>query len=604
MPGDGVDFGIRQVKVDSGGAITPEQAIRIAREIQVSRVVWGRFNRSDQDWELTVHIGKVADQTVSKELTAKGHAWNAVIDSMESQLLAELEAKPGSLHRDKPSLRWVTSAEVLERCSRIQADKLVATAERELQEAITLDPKFLRAHLGLAAAFGSEGKYDSARKEIDLALTLNPDEPSAHELLGTLLIFQTNMDGAVAELRKAIALDPDQSEANVRLGQIYVLRGELDQALAAFKAAQQAAPFDSKASAGLAQVYANKGDEVSARAELSDAMRFAPTNNPNADLIARCYLLLHDPYSAVQYYKQFILESRKTGLNPDVLNQMEKYAQELEARLTPHYLTYAMPASFTPEQLEKTLQTKLTSQEFAQVSNPFASTPEMRAWAEKTTQGLTNDFDKAQALFQAVTRQCRFGDTTGIRGAREVFAKMADKTAIFNCVEGAHLCVALGRDIGLRTFQATVVRDYTDEVVQHACAALFIKTNVLLIDPSYNWFGVPHKEVTVLDDVQAIGMDFFQRGDLDVKSALPRCEIAEKLFPNCEHGINNHFTALIQSGQWEAARNLIPAALKASRQGWVLAVESGLLAQHDGQPEQALNFFMEAKQLNPNPHIS
>jgi Flp pilus assembly protein TadD len=476
----------------------------------------------------------------------------------------------------------------------------MAAAEKELQQAITLDPKFLRAHLGLAAAFGSEGKYDSARKEIDLALTLNPDEPDAHRLLGTLLIFQTNMDGAVAELRKAIALDPDQSDANARLGQIYVLRGELDQALAAFKAAQQAAPFDSKASAGLAQVYAIKGDEVSARAELSDAMRFAPTNNLDANLIAGCYVLLHDPYSAVQYYKQFLPVARKSGLNLGLVDEFEKHVEELEARLTPHYLTYAMPVSYTPQELEKALQAKLTSAEFAQVTNPFASTPEMRAWAEKTTQGLTNDLDKAQALFQAVTRQCRFEDTSGIRGAREVFAKMADKTATFNCVEGAHLCVALGRDIGLKIFQAMVVRDYTDEVVQHACAALFIKTNVLLIDPSYNWFGVPHKEVTVLDDVQAIGMDFFQRGDLDAKSALARCEMGEKLFPNCEVGIIIHFSALMESGQWEAARNLISAALKASRQGWMLAVESGLLAQHDGQPEQALNFFLEANQLNPN----
>ena len=208
MPTDSVDYGIREAKVDVEGAITPEQARRIGQELQVSRVIWGRFNRRDQDWEMAVRIGKMADQTVSKEFTATGRNWNSVVVSIESQLLAELETKPGQLHRDKPSPRWVTSPEALDSYSQARADKLqLPKAEEELQRAIQLDPKFVQAYVGLAATLGNEGKFDSSKKVIQQALTLDPDNPVAHDILGAGLMIQnldSDLDGAVEELRKAI----------------------------------------------------------------------------------------------------------------------------------------------------------------------------------------------------------------------------------------------------------------------------------------------------------------------------------------------------------------------------------------------------------------
>jgi tetratricopeptide (TPR) repeat protein/TolB-like protein len=600
IPEESMRFGIRQAKVDTEDAITREQALRIGKELEVTRVIWGRFERQDEIWEVTVRIGKVVDQTVAKELTAKGRAWNAVVDSLESQLLAELEAKPGQLHRDKPSLRWATSPDALECYSQAHADSSLAGQREKMQRAVTLDPKFVQAYIGLAVTLGKAGNLDAARKAIEQALTLEPDEPTAHDVLGCVLLAQNDTEGGAAELRKAVKLDPDQFDANSRLGQIYADRGELDQALAACKAAKQANPFDCGASAGLAQVYALKGDAASARRELQDAERFAPANNLEANMIGFCYELLHDPYSALQYYRQFILANDKLGLNPDVVNQVEKKVLELEARQAPRYVTNAMPQDLTPQELAKALRAKLTSEEAALIADPFESTPAMRAWAEKLTRGLTNDFDKAQALFQGIMQHFQFGEVLSFHGAREVFAKMDDKTAAFNCLEGAQLYVALGRDMGLKTFMTQVDRDFKDDVVLHSCAAVFLQTNALLVDPSYQWFGVPHKQITVLDDVQATAITFSAAGDLPEKSQLPRVQIAEKIYPDCEFLLFIHINTLFELGQWEEARKLIPALEKVNPDGWRLAYAKGMLAAQDRQDKPALSLFTKANQIYPD----
>jgi tetratricopeptide (TPR) repeat protein len=603
MHWSGVAYGMRAAKVDEKSAVTQDEAMRIGRELQVSRIIWGRFSRRGDDWEVSVRVGKIVDQTVSKELTATGNAWNTVIDSIEGQLLQELESKPGQLHRNQPSLRWAASPEALDLFSQGHADELVpAKAEDELRRATKADPKFVMSSIALAAVLATQGKMEPAKAAIEQALALNPAEPEAHQILGTVLLMQNlggDLDGAAAELRKAIDLDADDSEANERLAVISFKRGELDQALEASKAAQQADPFDFHASALLVQAYSQKGDEADARAALADALRLQPTNHVDDNVLGVCYELLNDSYSAVQRYKHFIQTAREQGLNPDAVNEIEKHIADLEARLTPHFLSLAMPSTYTPEQLAKLLQTKLASNELALVTNPLESTPAMRAWAEKVTQGETNDFDKAKALFEDVTRQFRFDGSNGFRSAQGVFAGMDDKSASFNCLEGSHLYVALGRSIGLKVFLCQVERDYQNDVVYHACAALFVGSNALLVDPAYQWFGVPHKEVTVLDDLQAIGLDYFERGDLDSESALARCQIAEKLYPECELGIFNHLNLLCVLGKWYEARTLVPQAVKVNHDEWPLAEEQGILADHDGNDDLALSLFAKASRLNP-----
>jgi hypothetical protein len=44
-------------------------------------------------------------------------------------------------------------------------------------------------------------------------------------------------------------------------------------------------------------------------------------------------------------------------------------------------------------------------------------------------------------------------------------------------------------------------------VVYHDCAAVFANGKALLVDPAYQWFGVPHREFVLLNDVQVIALN-------------------------------------------------------------------------------------------------
>jgi len=160
----------------------------------------------------------------------------------------------------------------------------------------------------------------------------------------------------------------------------------------------------------------------------------------------------------------------------------------------------------------------------ALVINPLSSTPEMKRWALELTRSATNDFQKAQKLFDAICREFSQGSRSH-RTAKEAYAARNEPVDI-NCQENARLYVALARSVGLQAFFTEVFRDFQNESLIHACAAVLLDGKFLLADMTQCWFGVPHKEFVILDDVHTVAAYLSQQDD----SAQNR--IAVKLAPN------------------------------------------------------------------------
>ena len=159
--------------------------------------------------------------------------------------------------------------------------------------------------------------------------------------------------------------------------------------------------------------------------------------------------------------------------------------------------------------------------EYKLVINPLASTPAMDRWAQELTRGATNDLDRARKIFDALARHLDTGEA-GTRTAQEVFAAWNDPAQSFCCQEYAKLYIALARAVGVKAFYVHLEKDYSGDIVYHDCAAVFIGDKALLVDPAYQWFGAPHKEYVVLDDVQAIAHHYYQpSGKGNAGGALP-----------------------------------------------------------------------------------
>ena len=86
----------------------------------------------------------------------------------------------------------------------------------------------------------------------------------------------------------------------------------------------------------------------------------------------------------------------------------------------------------------------------------------------------------------------------------------------------------------MKAFYVHLEKDYSGDIVYHDCAAVFVGDKALLVDPAYQWFGAPHKEYVVLDDVQAIAHQFYQPSGKGGQVA--RCRLATKLHPDTAWG--------------------------------------------------------------------
>ncbi|MCX6715156.1 MAG: tetratricopeptide repeat protein [Candidatus Uhrbacteria bacterium] len=112
-----------------------------------------------------------------------------------------------------------------------QEQKLLASAEDMLNQAIKLKGDYLPAHYYLAATYEREGKIDQATARL-VALTKNsPTDVGLGFELAQLYIRTKNFDGARQELERLIVVNPKYANALWYLASVYEIQGNHDKAI-------------------------------------------------------------------------------------------------------------------------------------------------------------------------------------------------------------------------------------------------------------------------------------------------------------------------------------------------------------------------------------
>ncbi|MBN2473632.1 MAG: tetratricopeptide repeat protein [Pirellulales bacterium] len=88
-------------------------------------------------------------------------------------------------------------------------------AVRHYEQALRIDPKYLKAHVNLAYALTRQGKYDQAVKHCRSVLRIWPNMVRARIVLALALSGRGQKQQAVAELRAALEIVPDDATAAV-----------------------------------------------------------------------------------------------------------------------------------------------------------------------------------------------------------------------------------------------------------------------------------------------------------------------------------------------------------------------------------------------------
>jgi tetratricopeptide (TPR) repeat protein len=267
-------------------------------------------------------------------------------------------------------------------------------------------------------------------------------------------------------------------------------------------------------------------------------------------------------------------------------NQLKAYA----FNITP-------PKDYSDESFNAEIRQRVRKSELALVANPFESTEALRTWAVQLTAGATDDLQKARTLFETlcVRRVERpLLKSRGYRTAKQIFLQWNNAQEGFICEEFDHIYVALARAAGLRAYGVAVEQDCYGMRNLHACAAVFVSGHALLVDPAYLWFGVPHKDFTVLDDLQSTAVQLSGDGDLRV------CRIAARLGADLLVVQVSVFDKLAGEQRWAEARKVARSLVRSHPNTPAAYYAKAVLAQADQNNDEAAALLQKAIQLAPN----
>ena len=184
--------------------------------------------------------------------------------------------------------------------------KFHESTESSLREAIALfekatssDKKFVRAHTGLAHAWGrmARGGYEdfmvAARKaeiEAKKALQIARDSAEAHAALANAYVFVDNYQESISEAEKAIEINPNLSEAHISLGINRCTLGMAEDGLAELEKGYKLDPLSFDATSYLAYAYMASGKTSEALDVLWKLKDVNPHNASIYAMLADCYL--------------------------------------------------------------------------------------------------------------------------------------------------------------------------------------------------------------------------------------------------------------------------------------------------------------------------
>jgi tetratricopeptide (TPR) repeat protein len=607
-----VRYALRQVGLQPGDAIDPNHARAMGEHIEAQRVIWGRYSKKADLWQVRTRVMNVATGAISPEFSAAASNWYDIRDRLNAQILAELGITPSTDEKKKAAERRTRSAETLDWCFRVQLaqdeGKPITDLEMFSRKAIAADPNCAMAYGSLAAALATQGKFDPAEEAIEKALQLKPDFAQARATLGWMYLTREQYERAEAEFRRACQLDGNDVESLMWLAAACERNGRRDETLSLLERAVSLDRTDASVHAHLANAYAARKRQEDALRELEEARRYLPTGVSAGNallMIGDTYRSLGRGPEAIESYERAIETVKGLGVNPNTLRYVEQRIQGVKSILAPMFIQASTPRRYTEEELDEMVRDKLIESERPLAAHPFLCTDAMKQWAQELTRGADTDLDKARALFAELSARPDTSGRAKSRMAKEVFDAWKNPEIRLVCMDKAVLFVALARAVDVNAFFVHVTKLPDGKVINHACAAVFLADRVLLVDPAQHWLGAPHQQYTILDDLKATAFLCFNNRDGDpAKLAAYRAGL--KLWPDSLQARVFLAGALYSTGQESEARQLFAEIPPPQSQDWEAAIYWEVAAQSEAVEqhwERAKEHLLKSLSLCPGQSI-
>jgi TolB-like protein/DNA-binding winged helix-turn-helix (wHTH) protein/Tfp pilus assembly protein PilF len=160
------------------------------------------------------------------------------------------------------------SNELLEYVRAVSPHDSYPNALSAARRAVEIDPESSEAHTALAYIHEHyEWNWTEADRELAQALTLDPSYELARQWYSYGFLQRGDLQRAVAEMRRALALDPVSFRVNVAMAERLERAGRHEEAIQQYMTALELSPNDESAHTRLGELYAKKGEVILAASE-------------------------------------------------------------------------------------------------------------------------------------------------------------------------------------------------------------------------------------------------------------------------------------------------------------------------------------------------
>ena len=179
-----------------------------------------------------------------------------------------------------------------------------ATAERELQRAIELNPGYPTAHCWYAEFLSAMGRFDKSIAEARRATDLDPLSIATMWTLARVLNLAGDQHGAIAEMKKALEIEPSSLRPHYLMGWAYYKIGEFDKAYEALETTIRLGGDNPFKKGFLGHIYAATGRVDDARTLLTELIDLSKTRFVSAFYIAIVYAALGEIDAAFEHLER------------------------------------------------------------------------------------------------------------------------------------------------------------------------------------------------------------------------------------------------------------------------------------------------------------
>lgn len=191
--------------------------------------------------------------------------------------------------------------------------KAQASAER----ALAIDPQLAEARAVLAMVrLSYRWDRQGAEREIQEAIRLNPNSALSHQYYSTALTTMGRFDEAIAESRRALELDPLSAPASTTLAIRYLYADRLAEAMTQFSKTLDANPEFAVAHWGLAQAHLANAASARALDELQRALELSGNSAYMRAHLAYGLAVSGDRDRAITIRREIENESRERYQSP------------------------------------------------------------------------------------------------------------------------------------------------------------------------------------------------------------------------------------------------------------------------------------------------